>query len=658
VTAGSRAGLDFAVAEDWVRDHLRRCQAPGDHGIEDLSQVASHPEEPIVACTALVRERPLEPAHRRVAVVDLEGGGFTLLDVALDECAAPSWSPDGSRLAVVGSSDRGAAAIVLTGPPHALTATATSDLPGFVEAAHWSPDGSRLALQVALPGAEISDVYGSGRLDDPVAESWRPRVLPNDGGSRHAYAWDLGTGHTHRVSKTNVWDLAWAGDDAVVALTSEGVDEGSWYGAVLTRLSVDTDGRETLYVPDHQVSVPRASPTGRRWSVLSGLQSDRGLPAGDVVVGDDEGPARTIDTRQIHVTDHLWKDEVTLLVAGLRGLDTVYATVDVDRGSVMEIWSGEETSGEYFPEVAGLAGRHPVVVLESHRRPPSLGALGPDGFRPALSVTGPGTAYQAASAGRTSAVAWTSSDGQEVQGLLTVPGTGRRDGRHPLVLQVHGGPTHAVRSTWAGRDPHLSCLVARGYAVLRPNPRGSTGRGAAYAEAVCGDMGGLDVDDCVTGVQHLVDTGVADPDRLGIAGISYGGFMACWVPTRTDLFSAAVARSPCTDWFLQHLTSNIAEFDVRFLEGDPFDVHSQYAERSPLRHAHRIRTPMLLTAGLDDLATPPSQAQVLHTALRERGVDTQLVLYPEEGHGVGQPLTIVDQCARMVAWFDRYLRPG
>ena len=80
MTAGSRAGLDFAVAEDWVRDHLRRCQAPGDHGIEDLSQVASHPEEPIVACTALVRERPLEPAHRRVAVVDLEGGGFTLLD--------------------------------------------------------------------------------------------------------------------------------------------------------------------------------------------------------------------------------------------------------------------------------------------------------------------------------------------------------------------------------------------------------------------------------------------------------------------------------------------------------------------------------------------------------------------------------------------------
>jgi dipeptidyl aminopeptidase/acylaminoacyl peptidase len=131
--------------------------------------------------------------------------------------------------------------------------------------------------------------------------------------------------------------------------------------------------------------------------------------------------------------------------------------------------------------------------------------------------------------------------------------------------------------------------------------------------------------------------------------------MASWVPTRTDIFAASVARSPCTDWLLQHLTSNIAEFDVRFIAGEPFDPDSQYAERSPLRHVDRIRTPMLLTAGLDDLATPPSQAQVLYTALRERGVDTQLVLYPEEGHGVRQPLSLVDQCARMIAWFDRHL---
>jgi dienelactone hydrolase len=440
----------------------------------------------------------------------------------------------------------------------------------------------------------------------------------------------------------------------LLALTTQEPDEDAWYGAVLSRLDLGGAAAETLLDPEDQVSVPRSSPSGRRWSVLSGLQSDRGLPAGELVVGDSDGSSFTLDTAQVHVTDQSWLDDGTLLVAGLRGLQTVIASIDVEAATVTELWSGAGTCGEYVPEVAGRAGHDPVVVLESRRHPPTLGVLEATGFRPVLAAAGPGTTYLAARAGVTTPISWESSDGLTVQGLLTVPEDDRAD-RYPLVLQVHGGPTHAVRDTWIGRDPHTSCLVARGYAVLQPNPRGSSGRGAAFAEAVRGDMGGLDVDDVVSGVQHLVDRGLADPSRLGITGISYGGFMASWVPTRTDLFAASVARSPCTDWLLQHLTSNIAEFDRRFIRGEPFDPESQYAERSPLRHADLIDTPLLLTAGSNDLATPPSQAQVLHVALRERGVETQLVLYPEEGHGVRHPLALADQCARMLAWFDRHL---
>jgi dipeptidyl aminopeptidase/acylaminoacyl peptidase len=646
----------FEDVEAWVHDHLASCQAPGDRAIEDIAQVAPHPDGEVAACAVVIREKPLTPAHRWVVVVDLSGARATLLDVADDECARPAWSPDGSRLVVVASSDRGAAAVVLEGPPHGLAESTRSHLPGFVESADWSPDGSLLALQVAMPGAEISDVYGSGTLGGTDGEPWRPRVLPNVGGGRRlAYVWDASTAEGRQVSDANVWELAWSGSRALLALTSEDTDEGAWYGAVLSRLPLEGGGRDTLFVPEEQVSVPRSSPSGRRWSVLSGLQSDRGLSAGDLVVGEGAS-CSPMDTRGIHVTDQRWLDESTVLLAGLRGLDSVYATLDVGSGSVEETWSGEETSGEYFPEITGLPDRRPLVVLESHRRPPTLGVLEADGFRPVLAAESPGTAYQDARAGATTSLTWTSSDGQEVQGLLTLPDSAGEDGRYPLVLQVHGGPTHAVRSTWAGRDPQVSCMVACGYAVLRPNPRGSTGRGSAFAEAVRGDMGGLDVDDVVSGVEHLVDTGVADPARLGIAGISYGGFLASWVPTRTDIFAASVARSPCTDWLLQHLTSNIAEFDRRFIRGWPLDPESQYVERSPLRQVDRIRTPMLLTAGLADLATPPSQAQVLYTALRERGVETQLVLYPQEGHGVRQPLALVDQCARMIGWFDRHLR--
>jgi dipeptidyl aminopeptidase/acylaminoacyl peptidase len=479
-------------------------------------------------------------------------------------------------------------------------------------------------------------------------------VLPAVGdGRRLAYTWDPDSGQGRVLSDRTVWELGWSGDRALLAVTSEGCDEDAWYGAELSRLDLDGATSETLFVPDEQVSVPRASPAGHRWSVLSGLQSDRGLPAGALVVGGGDVPSTAVDTGGIHVTDQLWLDEETLLVAGLRGLETVVARVGVDSGAVLEVWAGQETCGEYFPEVSGLPGHDPVVVLESRREPPTLGVLGASGFRPVLAADGPGTTYQTERAGTTTRVTWESSDGLRVEGLLTVPdGAGPAQ---PLALQVHGGPTHACRNTWIGRDPHTSCLVAHGYAVLQPNPRGSTGRGASFAEAVRGDMGGRDADDLVSGVQSLVDAGIADPSRLGITGISYGGFMSSWLPVRTDLFAASVARSPCTDWLLQHLTSNIAEFDRRFVGGDPFDPESHYRERSPLSHADRIRTPMLLTAGLKDLATPPSQAQVLHTALRERGIATELVLYPEEGHGVRHPLTIVDQCARMIAWFDRHL---
>jgi dipeptidyl aminopeptidase/acylaminoacyl peptidase len=654
VTRDVSEPVSLEDVEAWVRDHLSRCQAPGERAIEDIAQVDPHPDGRVAACALLVREEPITSAHRRVAVVDLAGDRVTVLDLPYAECTRPAWSFDGSRLVVVGATESGASAVVLEGSPHELRVIATSDVPGFVELALWSPDGSRLALQVAMPGAEISDVYGSGTLGEGDAESWRPRVLPAVGrGRRLAHVWDPGAGDTRVVSEQTVWELAWSGDRALLALTSEESDEDAWYGAVLSRLDLDGASERVLFVPHDQVSVPRGAPSGDRWSVLSGLQSDRGLPAGELVVGDGDGWSRTLDTAGVHVTDQRWLDDATLLVAGLRGLQTVVATIGVDAGSVTEIWSDAATCGEYFPEVAGLAGRDSLVVRESRHEPPALCVLEPDGLRPVLTADGPGASYAAGVARQTTPLTWESSDGQSVQGLLTLPTGGAAP--YPLVLQVHGGPTHAVRETWTGRDPQASCLVARGYAVLQPNPRGSSGRGAAFAEAVRGDMGGLDVDDLLSGVQHVVALGLADPARLGITGISYGGFMASWVPTRTDVFAAAVARSPCTDWLLQHLTSNIAEFDRRFLDGEPFDPASQYAERSPLRYVDRIRTPMLLTAGLNDLATPPSQAQVLYTALHERGIDTELVLYPEEGHGVRQPLTLADQCARMVAWFDRYL---
>ncbi|QIG43345.1 S9 family peptidase [Nocardioides anomalus] len=633
----------------WVAAHQRRSRETGPGGLADVSQVAPHPARDVVACTLGLRSCADEDVRRQVALVADGAPPRPLLPDAASS-SWPVWSPDGTRLCVVAAyGDEPATAVVVD--PDAGEVARAAGLDGTVEAARFSPDGASLALVVAQPGAEVSDTWGSGSVGDARTESWQPAVLPFTGGRRQLVVWDVASGATTTLSDLNVWEADWY-DDGLVALVTEGAGEGAWYTARLVTVSRDGEVAELHRGPD-QLAHPHTSPSGRAWSVLSGFASDRDLLAGELVVGRPGSDGVAVDTLDVHVTDQRWLDEARILFIGHRRLDTVVGTVDVETGAASELWCGRETTGLYQPDLGGLdhEGR-PVLALERSDVPPRLVRLGASGPEVLLDTAGPGTAHVVATTGRTTELRWTSRDGLEVEGLVTVPDA---DGPHPLVLHVHGGPVGAYQDGWIGRDAHTSLLVARGYAVFRPNPRGSAGRGAAYAEAVRHDMGGLDVDDVLTGVERLVADGVADPDRLAITGQSYGGFMAAWVPCLTDVFRASVARSPVTDWRSQHLTSNIAEFDAIFLDGEPFDPDSQYQTRNPLTHHARCRTPTLLTAGARDLATPASQAEQFHHALVEQGVDSALAIYPEEGHGVQALPALADQCARMVAWFDRYL---
>jgi dipeptidyl aminopeptidase/acylaminoacyl peptidase len=247
-------------------------------------------------------------------------------------------------------------------------------------------------------------------------------------------------------------------------------------------------------------------------------------------------------------------------------------------------------------------------------------------------------------------VQWTAPDGLEIDGYLVAPAG---DGPHPLILNVHGGPVWSY-AEWFPRAS-TSWLVSRGYAVLMPNPRGSTGRGRAFLELVIGDMGGADAHDDLAGVDSLVDLGVADPDRVGVTGGSYGGFMSCWLPVVDQRFKASVAISPVSDYYSQHWNSNIGGWDSWFLGGKPEDGAAHYRERSPVFFADRVVTPTLLTAGTEDRCTPPGQAIEFYRALHERGVPVEVAIYPGEGHGVRKFPAFLDLMTRMTAWFERFM---
>ena len=172
------------------------------------------------------------------------------------------------------------------------------------------------------------------------------------------------------------------------------------------------------------------------------------------------------------------------------------------------------------------------------------------------------------------------------------------------MLNVHGGPVGAYQRGWSMRDPAVPLLVSRGYAVLHPNPRGSSGRGREFAAAVVGDMGGADTWDYLSGIDAMVERGIADPARIGTMGVSYGGFMSAWLVTQDQRFRAAVAGSPVTEWYSFTFTTNIPGWGLWFLDNaDPEATGNQVHTRSPVLHASKAGTPTLLTAGARDRCT-------------------------------------------------------
>ena len=248
---------------------------------------------------------------------------------------------------------------------------------------------------------------------------------------------------------------------------------------------------------------------------------------------------------------------------------------------------------------------------------------------------------------------WSAPDGTRIEGLLVLP---RGEPPFATVLWIHGGPVGAAGGSFLGAT--IGSIVDAGYAVIFPNPRGSTGRGRDFAAAVVGDMGGsFDTGDLLAAMDHLVEIGVADPGRLVCAGISYGGYMAALLPAIDDRFAAAFVGSPLTDLISSYYGSSLTEFVDSFVGGRPDEAPERYFARSPVFAGARLRTPSLITVGARDRATPVGQAMEHFRALREQGTPAELVIYPKEGHGVRGIEASMDWTARLVMWLEQFAPP-
>jgi dipeptidyl aminopeptidase/acylaminoacyl peptidase len=577
---------------------------------------------------------------------------------------APKLSPDGRHVAFL--SDRHKAGDFQLYLLDAKTGEcrAAPAVDGWVEYLQWSPNGRRILLGVAGHGADVSGAQGAATTKTAAQDlpAWLPTVDTGEEAYRWRRAWvyDLEENRVGQVSpaNSNIWEAAWCGNSAITAIVSPGSGEGLWYTARLVVIETEGGASRDIYTPQDQLGWPSSSPSGRHIAVVEALCSDRWIVAGDLRLIDTRThEIRKVATRGVDVTHTEWRSERHLLIAGHRGFETVVALFDVQAGELEELWRSEDiTTGGFYTAVAGFGEPGDCAVVgEGFKRAPEIAVIRRGKYQAVRSFD-PGAEEALSALAGVETVKWQAPDGLEIQGLLLKPAS---KAPHPLVMMVHGGPVWHWRPYWMGRRSiGTLMLLKRGYAIFLPNPRGSTGRGQAFVRPVMGDMGGADSYDYLSGLDHLVERGIADPARLGVTGGSYGGYMTAWLITQDSRFGAAVAVSPVTNQVTEHLISNIGHFVALFLNDTYTNPGGKYFERSPVMHAHKAKTPTLSTCGVLDRCTPPEEAVQFHNALLENGVKSVLVTYPQEGHGVRKWPATVDYAARMVGWFEEHIPPA
>ncbi len=258
----------------------------------------------------------------------------------------------------------------------------------------------------------------------------------------------------------------------------------------------------------------------------------------------------------------------------------------------------------------------------------------------------------------TEVVRWKSKDGTPVEGLLTYPTQYVKGQKYPLILNIHGGPAGVFTESFIGSPGiyPLAALAAKGYAILRPNPRGSSGYGAKFRFANENDWGGGDYQDLMAGVDHVIAMGIADPDKLSVMGWSYGGFMTSWIIGQTNRFKAAVVGAAVTNLWSFTGTADIPGFLPDYFRGEPWEVFENYRKHSPMTYAGNVKTPALILHGESDIRVPISQGYEFHNALKRRGVTTQMVTYPRMPHGPNEPKFMLDIMNRHIDWVEKYAR--
>ncbi len=603
----------------------------------------------------------------RIWLIDADGSNHRpMID---GQGSGAVFSPDGSRIAFVSGIGR-AAEIHMHWLADNRTARITQ-LPERPANLQFSPDGRQIAFQMfaQTPAEPMAKPPKA-----PEGAEWAPAFKVYDDvryradgvgylkpGFTHVYLVPAEGGSPRKITsgEFNHGAFTWAADGSALIVSANRRPDWAYE-------SLDTD----LY----------------RFEIDSGAitrLTDR--------YGPDNRPVISPDGRQLAWTGwddvHRGNENAVLYVRDLGSGETKALTNDLDRSIGALTWSRDSRSiyvqyddyGRGVLARVDLNGRIRVLTEDlggtSMTRPYTGGAFhaagntiaytrsAPD--RPAEIATIRGRNIETLTAlnddllvhrdlAEVTTVRFPSSlDGREIEAWIATPPGFEPGGSYPLILEIHGGP-------FAAYGPHFSSEVqlyaAAGYVVLYVNPRGSTSYGAEFANLIHHAYPGGDFDDLMSAVDHALEEGYADEERLFVTGGSGGGILTAWIVSHTDRFAAAVSAKPVINWYSMVLTADLAEFFRRYwFANPPWEDPQAYLARSPLHFVGNVSTPTMLLTGEQDLRTPISESEQFYQALKALQVDTALVRIPEASHGIAvRPSHLLSKVAHVLTWFERY----
>jgi dipeptidyl aminopeptidase/acylaminoacyl peptidase len=567
----------------------------------------------------------------------------------------PKWSPDGNWIAFTSNRKDNKNNLYLLSLNGGEAEPLTDGKSGVINF-EWSPDGRSIAFTMTDAKTEDEEKNDKGRNDwrwiDENVKLARLYVLSVQKDAN-------GKREPRKLTTENyqVEDFDWSSDGSRIAfghVKSPGANDWPTSDVSIVEVAngkvsplANTPAAETspLYSPDGKWIAVQASDAPPRWAqsgVIEIIPANGGQPK-TLVTSFDAQPdvaGWSSDGKRIYFSEP-------------KGTGTQIYSFDVAANRIDEIKVTPAVIGAFSLNSSGSTF---AFTRQTPDTPADIYVASANDFTP-VQITTVNAGLKIPPMGRTEVISWKSKDGKQIEGLLTYPVGYQAGQKVPMILNIHGGPAGVFQQTFiGGRGVYpLATFSSRGYAILRPNPRGSSGYGTNFRRANVKDWGFGDYQDLMTGVDKVIEMGVADPARLGVMGWSYGGFMTSWVVTQTNRFKAASAGAPVTNLMSFNGTSDIPGFIPDYFGGQFWEAMDLYQKHSPIFNVKAVTTPTMIQQGEADVRVPISQGYEFYNALKVKGVPTRMLVLPRQPHGPTEPKMQLAAMKANLEWFEKYI---